>query len=88
MQAAALATYPGATVLRVETDSDGLYEAHLVTTDGTRVTVEVGADFAVTGTESAPASGPHHGDGDGDGPGGTPPGGTAPGAAPSPSGTA
>jgi hypothetical protein len=88
VRAAALAKYPGATVLRVETDSDGVYEAHLVTTDGTRVTVEVGADLAVTGTEAAPAGGPGHGDGDGDGPGGTPPSGSAPGAAPSPSGTA
>jgi hypothetical protein len=33
-----------------------VYEAHLVTTDGTRVTVEVGTDFAVTGEEAA---GPH-----------------------------
>ncbi|HET8681586.1 MAG TPA: hypothetical protein VFM54_06895 [Micromonosporaceae bacterium] len=48
---AALARYPGATIQRVETDSDGVYEAHLVTTDGQRVTVEVGKDFTVTGTE-------------------------------------
>jgi hypothetical protein len=48
---AALAEYPGATVRRVETDSDGVYEAHLVTPDGERVTVEVGEDFAVTGVE-------------------------------------
>lgn len=39
VRAAALAKYPGATVLRVETDSDGVYEAHLATTDGQRVTV-------------------------------------------------
>jgi hypothetical protein len=51
---AALAKYPGATVLRVETDSDGVYEAHLITTSGQRVTVEVGKDFRVTGLESAP----------------------------------
>jgi hypothetical protein len=51
---AALARYPGATVLRVETDSDGVYEAHLTTADGQRVTVEVGKDFKVTGLESAP----------------------------------
>jgi hypothetical protein len=55
VRAAALARYPGATVLRVETDSDGVYEAHLTTTDGQRVTVEVGKDFKVTGEESAPA---------------------------------
>ncbi|MGY1640395.1 hypothetical protein ACI782_04590 [Geodermatophilus sp. SYSU D00703] len=47
----ALAEYPGATIRRVETDSDGVYEAHLVTSDGERVTVEVGEDFAVTGVE-------------------------------------
>ncbi len=48
---AALAEHPGATVTRVETDSDGVYEAHVVTTDGRRVTVELDEDFAVTGTE-------------------------------------
>ena len=76
--AAALTKYPGATVLRVETDSDGVYEAHLVTSDGTRVTVEVGSDFAVTGVEQggpgghggAPGGHGPDGDGDGDGPGG------------------
>lgn len=51
VEAAALAEYPGATILRVETDSDGVYEAHLVTADGERVTVEVGEDFTVTGVE-------------------------------------
>ena len=54
VRAAALSKYPGASVLRVETDSDGVYEAHLVTTSGQRVTVEVGTDFTVTGLESAP----------------------------------
>jgi hypothetical protein len=54
VRAAALAKYPGATVLRVETDSDGVYEAHLIITGGQRVTVEVGKDFTVTGLESAP----------------------------------
>ena len=54
VRAAALARYSGATVLRVETDSDGVYEAHLTTADGQRVTVEVGKDFKVTGLESAP----------------------------------
>jgi hypothetical protein len=54
---AALAKYPGATIQRVETDSDGVYEAHLTTADGQRVTVEVGNDFAVTGTESMPGHG-------------------------------
>lgn len=49
---AALAEYPGATIERVETDSDGVYEAHLITADGERVTVEFDADYAVTGTEA------------------------------------
>jgi hypothetical protein len=54
VRAAALARYPGATVLRVETDSDGVYEAHLTTSDGRRVTVEVDKAFKVTGEESGP----------------------------------
>ena len=54
VRAAALARYPGATVLRVETDSDGVYEAHLTTKDGRRVTVEVDKAFKVTGEESGP----------------------------------
>ena len=52
VKAAALAKYPGATIQRVETDSDGVYEAHLTTADGKRVTVEVGKDYAVTGEEA------------------------------------
>lgn len=54
VRAAALAKYPGATVLRVETDSDGVYEAHLTTTDGRRVTVEVDKAFKATGEEAGP----------------------------------
>jgi hypothetical protein len=54
VKAAALAKYPGATVLRVETDSDGVYEAHLTTSAGQRVTVEVDKSFKVTGEESGP----------------------------------
>jgi hypothetical protein len=54
VRAAALAKYPGATVLRVETDSDGVYEAHLRTSDGQRHTVEVDRSFKVTGEEAAP----------------------------------
>jgi len=52
VKAGALAKYPGATIQRVETDSDGVYEAHLTTADGKRVTVEVGDDFAITGEEA------------------------------------
>jgi len=48
VKAVALAKYPGATVRRVDTDSHGTYEAHLVTTAGVRVTVKVGKDFTVT----------------------------------------
>lgn len=53
-RAAALAKYPGATIQRVETDSDGVYEAHLVTADGNRVTVELDAEFTITGEETGP----------------------------------
>lgn len=56
VRAAALEEYPGATVVRIETDSDGVYEAHLMTSDGRPVTVEVGADFKVTGTETHPGA--------------------------------
>ena len=52
VRAAALARYPGATIQRVETDSDGVYEAHLTTTGGQRVTVEVDKSFKVTGEEA------------------------------------
>jgi len=60
--AAALAKYPGATVQRVETDSDGVYEAHLLKADGTPVTVEVNKAFAVTGLEArgGPPAGASH----------------------------
>ena len=54
VRAAALARYPGATVLRVETDSDGVYEAHQQTSAGQRVTVEVDKSFKVTGEEAYP----------------------------------
>jgi len=64
VKAAALAKYPGATIQRVETDSDGVYEAHLVTSAGQQVTVEVDKSFTVTGTESMGGPG---------GPGGQPP---------------
>jgi hypothetical protein len=36
------------TVLRVETDRGGVYEAHIRTSDGTEVEVKVDADFRVT----------------------------------------
>lgn len=57
---AALAAVPGATVIRVETDSDagGKYEAHLAKSDGTQVTVKLDASFAVTSTEQGFGPGP------------------------------
>ena len=57
VRAAALAKYPGATVIRIETDSDGVYEAHLTTAAGQPVTVEVDKSFAVTGVEQGGAGG-------------------------------
>ena len=58
VRAAALAKYPDATVQRVETDSEGVYEAHIVTADGQMVIVQVGKDFAVTGTQTGGPGGP------------------------------
>jgi hypothetical protein len=49
---AVTAEYPDATIERVETDSEGVYEAHIVTADGEHLTVQVGEDFAITGTDS------------------------------------
>jgi hypothetical protein len=66
--AAALAKLPGATILRVETDEGGVYEAHVRKSDGTEADVHVGRDFAVTSVDAAPAGG-HGGPGHG-GPGG------------------
>ncbi len=55
--AAAQAAVPGGTVDRVETDNDGVYEAHVTTADGNEVIVQVGADFQVTATVDHPAGG-------------------------------
>jgi hypothetical protein len=83
--AAALAKYPNATIERVETDSDGVYEAHIVTVAGDHVIVQVGASFAVTGTQTGgpgaggtggPANGVDPDPNDNDGPGTTNPGGS------------
>ena len=51
-KAAVLAAVPGATVIRVETDSSGAgtYEAHLKKSDGTQVTVLMDSNFKVTST--------------------------------------
>jgi hypothetical protein len=56
---AALAAVPGATVIRVETDSgDAEYEAHLKKSDGTEVTVRMDANFKVTSTVDGFGGGP------------------------------
>jgi hypothetical protein len=52
VEAAVLAEYPDATILRLETDFGGVYEAHLTTAAGEQITVEVDGDFSVTGTEA------------------------------------
>ena len=64
VEAAVLATYSGATIERTETDSDGVYESHIVTTDGQHVIVQVDKSFAVTGTQTGGSGGGgHHGPG-------------------------
>ena len=72
--AAAKAKEPTATIERVETDSDGVYEAHMVRTDGTHIIVQIDKSYAVTNVQVGGAGGP--------GGGGTPP--TAPSAESSP----
>ena len=68
VKTAALAKLPGATILRVETDEGGVYEAHVRKTDGTEAEVHVDKDFAVTSVDTRPAGGP--GGRGHDGPGG------------------
>ena len=63
VRAVALAKYRGATVDRLETDSDGVYEAHITTPAGEPVIVQVARSFTVTGTETG---GPRDHDGDDD----------------------
>ena len=43
--AAAKAKEPTATIQRVETDSDGVYEAHMVRADGTQIIVQIGQEL-------------------------------------------
>ena len=53
VKAAALDKVSGATVLRVETDSEGSpYEAHLRKSDGSEVTVKINKQFEVTAVET------------------------------------
>lgn len=55
--AAAQAAVPDGTIDRVETDSDGVYEAHVTKADGTHVIVQIGADYTVTATIDQPQGG-------------------------------
>ena len=58
-KAAALAAVPGGTIERVENDAEGaVYEAHMVKSDGTHVTVKMDANFKVTGIETGPPGRP------------------------------
>ena len=66
VEEAVLAEYPDATIERSETDSGGVYESHIVTTDGEHLIVLVGEDFAVTGTDTGGHGGGGHGDSDDD----------------------
>ena len=52
VEAAVLEEYPDATIERLETDADGVYEAHITTADGEELTVELDEGYAITGTES------------------------------------
>ena len=59
---AALDKVSGATVIRVETDSEGSpYEAHLTKSDGSEVTVKVNKQFEVTSVENGFGTGPKPG---------------------------
>lgn len=65
--AAAEAAVPDGTVLRVESDADGTYEAHVRKADGTMVEVKMDGSFAVTSVEEHEGRGGRgHGRGTGD----------------------
>jgi uncharacterized membrane protein YkoI len=57
VEAAVLAKYPGATIVRTETNSDGSapYESHIKTSDGKELEVHVSKDFAVVNATEHPA---------------------------------
>lgn len=62
VKAAALAAVPGGTIQRVENDAEGaVYEAHMLKSDGSPVTVKLDANFTVTGTEAGGPGGHGHG---------------------------
>ena len=53
VRAAAQAAVPGATIERVENDAEGSpYEAHVVKSDGTHVTVKVDSNYKVTSVDT------------------------------------
>ncbi len=59
VRAAATAAEPGATIIRVETDSAGSpYEAHMRKADGTEITLNIDSSFKVTATENGFGAGP------------------------------
>jgi uncharacterized membrane protein YkoI len=64
--AAAEAAVSGGTVIRVETDSDGTYEAHVRKSDGTEVEVKMDSNFTVTSVEEFQGRGPGADDADDD----------------------
>jgi ABC-type glycerol-3-phosphate transport system substrate-binding protein len=59
--AAAKAKEPGATIERVETDAEGVYEAHMVRAGGTPIIVQVDRTFAVTAVRTGGPGGGRHG---------------------------
>jgi hypothetical protein len=66
VEAAVLGKYPDATIERTESDDEGVYESHIVSADGQHLTVQVGSDFAVTGTDAGHGGHGHRGGDDGD----------------------
>ena len=52
VKAAALTRVPGGTVIRVETDRGGVYEAHVRRADGTEVEAKVNRSFKVTAVQA------------------------------------
>jgi hypothetical protein len=66
VEKAVLAKYPAATIERTETDSDGVYESHIVTSDGQHIIVQVDKSFAVTSTQSGGGGGHDGPDNDAD----------------------
>ncbi len=57
VEAAVLAKYPGATIVRTETNTDGSapYESHIKTSDGKQLEVQVNKDFTVADAREMPA---------------------------------